>query len=74
MSYDIIPAALSLLSSMLPSWAPQDIERYFRLVYRDSGIELYVETNSYNVAKIIAKGVVERMKQLKYEDDKRMLE
>lgn len=65
-------SAVTNIASVLASalgWPERDVRRYTRLIYVDRDIRLLLETESSQVGEIIAKGVIEimkeRMKQLR---------
>lgn len=57
MDTSIASLALEILKLMLSDYPPTDVERYFKLHYRDADMELFVETNSSRAAQAIAEGV-----------------
>ena len=75
---DLAGILFQVVSSTLIDWPKSDVERYFRMAYKDIEMSLLVETNSSNAAQIIAKGqsdmMIERMKYLRVREENKLLE
>jgi hypothetical protein len=58
----LVTSMASILASAL-GWPERDARRYTRLVYVDREVRLLLETESSQVGEIVAKGVIEIMKE-----------
>jgi len=79
MSDALVPFVWPLVRYALGDWLERDVDIYFELAYQDPDIRLHVamKTNSEralrDMAKAIAPMLVERMKALKAQDERRLL-
>lgn len=73
---ELLELVFAIVSQSLKDWEDPDVRRYFELAYEDPKIRLYIKTDSSIAARELARGVaemlVERLKSLRIEEERRL--
>lgn len=74
----LLDLIVAIVSHSLNDWEEHDVRRYFEMAYEDPSIRLYVKTDSSIAAREIARGaaemIIERMKSLRMEEERKQIE